>query len=127
MGKKIMVDVLIAGSAVTGAVMMWQFAVRPGALMLTLALINLSTATFMAAVVRPLMRGKLGTAKVLANVSLVVLLSSWAASFWVQYFEFGRQPSSAAGALTWSVGALVCVADLVVETLKRPPLAEKKS
>lgn len=125
MGKRIMVDVLIGGSAVTGLIMLVQFARAPHGFMLALALINLATAAFMWAVVRPLLRGKLGTAKALAEGSLVVLLSSWSALFWIEFFSPMRQMSSLAGALTWSAAALACVADLVATRFRKPAAPEK--
>lgn len=112
MGKRIMTDVLIVGTAITGVIMAAQFGADPNAFMATLALINLATALFLGVVVRPLLRGKVSDAKVLPHVAMLVLLGAWGAAFWIEYLTLTQLPSALAGAITWSVACLVYLVDL---------------
>lgn len=124
MTKRIMIDVLALGMGVTGALMIYQYFAAPARLhvVLAFAIVNLASAAFLASVVRPMMQGRLGTVKWLMNGSLVVLLGSWSAVFWLEFFSPLRQPSSLSGAVTWSLAAIVCVVDLVLGSLRKAPV-----
>lgn len=114
MGKRLMTDILIAGSAVTGLIMAAQFAKSLFPFMLMLSLINLATAVFLAVVVRPLLQGRVEPPHFWTHASLLGLLGGWAGAFWIEYLSITRLPSALAGALTWSLAALVYAADLLL-------------
>jgi predicted membrane channel-forming protein YqfA (hemolysin III family) len=127
MGKRLMTDVLIAGSGVTGAIMAWQaFAAEPNAFMATLALINLATALFLGVVVRPLMRGKVSQAKVLPHVAMLTLLGAWSGAFWIEYLTVTHLPSALAGAITWSLAVVIYAADLLFSPAQEAATLEGK-
>jgi hypothetical protein len=125
MGKRIMTDVLIAGSGITGVIMVWQaFAAEFNVFMSTLALINLSTALFLGVVVRPLMRGKVSQAKVLPHVAMLLLLGAWGAAFWIEYLTLTHLPSALAGAITWTLAGVVYAGDLAFSRAVETPSSE---
>ena len=119
MEKRIMTDVLIVGTAITGLIMVGQFVASPHPFMLTLGLINLATAAFLAVVVRPLLAGRAVGTGVLSHGSLILLLVAWGAAFWIEYFLIAARPSALAGGMTWTAAALVYTIGLL-----RPRSAE---
>jgi hypothetical protein len=125
MGKRIMTDVLIVGTGITGAIMAWQaFAAEPNAFMAMLALINLATALFLGVVVRPLLRGEVSKSKVLPHVAMLVLLGAWGAAFWIEYFTLTHLPSALAGAITWSLAGVIYLGDLLYKPADEAALPE---
>lgn len=104
----------MAGSAVTGLIMAAQFLRSRFPFMLMLALINLATAVFLAVVVRPLLRGRVEPPNFWTHASMLGLLGGWAGAFWIEYLTITRLPSALAGALTWSLAALVYAGDLLI-------------
>jgi hypothetical protein len=114
MGKRIMTDVLIVGSAITGFIMVAQFLQSHHLFMLMLALINIATAVFLRIVVRPLLMGRIEKPTFLTHASLLMLLGGWSGAFWVEYLTISHLPSALAGAVTWSLAAVVYAVDLMV-------------
>jgi hypothetical protein len=122
MGKRIMVDVLILGTAITGIVTAASLVTGPiHGFMVALAIVNLSSAVFFASVVRPIMHGRAVTAKGAAHASLLVLLASSGALFFVEYFFMAPRTGALTAAVTWSLGALLYAVDLVIPAKAQAP------
>ena len=112
--KRLMTDILIGGTAVTGAVTLWQFGMALNAFIFLLAVVNLSTSLFLATFVRPLIMGRAITATKWAHGSLLVLLGSSGALFWVEYFGMAPRLGALTAAITWSIGTVVYAIDLAL-------------
>ena len=118
MGKRIMTDVLIVGSAITGVIMTVQFLQSHFLFMLMLALINIATAVFLAVVVRPLLCGRIEPPTFWTHASMLALLGGWSGAFWIEYLTITHLWSALAGALTWSLAAAVYAVDLCLPKSK---------
>ena len=122
MGKKILTDLLILGSAATGLTLLVQTGELPAPFFLALASVNLGTALFLLLVVRPLLRGRVTQApQALVHGATLVLLGGWAATFWIEYAQVSHLPSALVGALTWTAATLVYVGDALGHALAPAP------
>ncbi len=114
MSSRIMTDVLIVGSAVTATAFFAQAIADPHALTAVMGVINLGTAAFLLAAVRPILAGRPIAKKALAHGALLVLIAGWAAAFWVEYATIVARPSAMLGGLTWSLAGVVYLVGLLL-------------
>jgi hypothetical protein len=126
-GKTLMTDALILGSAITALVMGAQFAGQPHPFMGALALINAGTALFLCVVVRPLLQGKTTRYPNLAHASLLLLICSWSVALWIEYLQVTHLTSALTGAITWTVAGAIYSADLLAARLRPAPAAAPSS
>ncbi len=125
MNKRWPIDILIIGSLVTGVLTCLALARQPQAFLAMLALINLSTAAFLALVVRPLVLGKAASRPQLIHTSLLVLFASSAGAFWIEYLSMSSRLGALSAAITWTLAGLLYAAQLCIKprTAARQPAA----